>query len=219
MAVIHFNSAHTSVSAATAAGALTVGSSTGFAVGARVWLNGAQQTRLDYNTKTAGWTNGETVTGATSGATATISVLGGAPGAAAGTLILTAVTGTFQAGEALNGSTSGSHVALATAPQYVVTAGGNQFCQITSIPDGTHVNVRKLPDPGNVLEDKAGGGGGGGQSGSAVPQDSGTTGNNIAFPNYGNSDVSGFNAFGGFLDQEPQDIYVTNADNSLRTQA
>lgn len=75
---------------------------------------------LDYNTKTAGWVVGETVSGVISGATGTIdAVVGGAPGGASGTLILTGGNNaTFQAGEFLTGSTSGASIAKATAAQY-----------------------------------------------------------------------------------------------------
>lgn len=82
----------------------------------------SREVRLDYNTKTAGWSVGETVTGASSTATGTIgAVIGGAPGGATGTIILTGVTGTFQPGENLNGSLAGSNVAKATAAQYTVS--------------------------------------------------------------------------------------------------
>lgn len=74
------------------------------------------------------------------------------------------------------------------------------YCKVTSVPDATHVALRHLPDPGKVLEDRNG------------------MGANVSYPNYSNSDISSFNA-GGFLDQEAQQIYVTNADNSLPTKA
>lgn len=81
-----------------------------------------REVRLNYNSKVAGWSVGETVTGASSSASGTISaVIGGAPGAASGTIILTGVTGTFQAAENLNGSISGLAAAVATAAQYTVS--------------------------------------------------------------------------------------------------
>jgi uncharacterized phage protein gp47/JayE len=65
--------------------------------------------RLDYVAKVGiGWTAGETITGAVSGATAVIQVVGGAPGGANGSLILTAVLGAFINGETITGGGSGS---------------------------------------------------------------------------------------------------------------
>lgn len=82
----------------------------------------SREVRLDYTNKTAGWSIGETVTGATSTASGTISaVIGGAPGGASGTIILTGVIGVFQPGEDLNGSLSGSNAADAVAAQYTVS--------------------------------------------------------------------------------------------------
>lgn len=81
-----------------------------------------REVRLNYNTKTAGWAVGETVTGQTSLASGTISsVIGGAPGSASGTIVLTSVSGFFTAGETLDGSVSGVASAKATAAQYGVT--------------------------------------------------------------------------------------------------
>lgn len=82
----------------------------------------SREVRLAYNTKVAGWTVGETVTGASSTATGTISaVIGGAPGGASGTIVLTLVTGTFLANENLNGSLAGAAAAKATAAQFTVS--------------------------------------------------------------------------------------------------
>jgi hypothetical protein len=190
-------SAHAVVSGATSAGLVTVPDSTKFNPGAYAWLSGANQTRLDYNTKTAGWAAGETITGATSGATAVIQVLGGAPGAAAGTLTLTGGNGqTFQAGENLNGSVSGAASAKATGPQYVFQLVGGVYCKVTDCPDATHVGLRIIDDP-NI---------------------DATQGQRVRGPSYGRSDVSAYNA-GGFLDQEEQLIYSVNADNTLPTRA
>lgn len=62
--------------------------------------------RLNYSTRSAAFTLGETITGGTSGATATVTLevfLGGA-----GYLVIGAVAGTFVDGETITGGTSGS---------------------------------------------------------------------------------------------------------------
>lgn len=150
------------VTAATATGYLTVTSAVGLYVGAKGWLSAGSRIQLDYNTKTAGWNIGETVTGETSAATGVISaVVGGAPGGASGSIVLTGVVGTFSAAEVLDGSVSGVASAIATAAQYTVPATQDQV-EITSIASTT-IGVRIIPVPTN---------------GSA--------------PNYGRSDVSAY---------------------------
>ena len=68
------------------------------------------------------WAIGETVTGATSTASGTITaVIGGPPGGVSGTIILTGVSGIFQATELLNGSAAGTGAAKASAAQYTVS--------------------------------------------------------------------------------------------------
>jgi hypothetical protein len=59
---------------------------------------------IDYDNKVAGMVVGDTATGATNGATATLEAIGGA----AGTLILSGVDGFFQDNEVINFSTGGS---------------------------------------------------------------------------------------------------------------
>lgn len=66
---------------------------------------------LDYDTQTGDFTVGQVVTGGTSNATGTISA--DSDGGATGTLTLTGVTGTFQAGEALTDPITGAAVAVA----------------------------------------------------------------------------------------------------------
>src|SRR5579859_6560932 len=96
------NSAHTTVSATTSAGLATVGSSTGFAVGAKVWLNTTSYTLAYTGRGTTAFSG--TVTGGTSGATATVvsdSLAGGMTGA--GVLTISGISGNFVNGEALTG--------------------------------------------------------------------------------------------------------------------
>lgn len=73
---------------------------------------------------------------------------------------------------------------------------GNLYCKVTDVPDGTHVGLRILTDPGTDP----------------------SMGQRNPAPIYSRSDVSAFNSAGGFLDQESQLIYTTASDNSLPTQ-
>lgn len=183
-------SAHTSVSALASSGYATVGSSVGFIPSARVWLSSTTIT-LAYTGRGTSAFSG-TVTGGTSGATATVvsdSLAGGSSGS--GTLTLSGVTGTFQTGETLTGSVAGS--ATAAGPQALTP--NNQYCQVTDVPDSTHVGLRALTDPGTDA----------------------TTGSRVSGPNYGKSNLSSFSlaSGAGSLDQEDQLIYITAADNTL----
>lgn len=83
---------------------------------------------------TAEMEEGETITGGTSGATATVERIirqsGGWSGTAAGYLVLSGITGTFQAAETITGGTSGS----------TATAGGAQAA-ITLPPGGRYRTI------------------------------------------------------------------------------
>lgn len=74
---------------------------------------------IAYNTRTAAFTVGGTLTGVTSGATAVIvKVVVGSPNTI-GTLYIRTITGTFQNNEIINGSTGGSARAQGTTSLYV----------------------------------------------------------------------------------------------------
>lgn len=90
---------------------------------------------------------GETVTGGTSGATATVervAMLDGAwDGSGEGYLVLSGITGTFQAAETITGGTSGG-TASASAPQAAITLPpGGKYRTVTHNFFGTS-NLRRL---------------------------------------------------------------------------
>jgi hypothetical protein len=83
---------------------------------------------LDFNTGTAEIFEGDTVTGGTSGALATIDrviVTSGVwDGSAAGYLVLSSTTGTFSAAETITSSSGGSAKALGSANAVTIPGGG-----------------------------------------------------------------------------------------------
>ena len=91
------------------------------------WVQQTFGSTLVFNTGTAAFTEGTVVTGGTSGATATIQwvvVQSGAwDGSAAGFLVLSGVTGTFQAAETISGS-GGSAKAGGAQAAIALPAGG-----------------------------------------------------------------------------------------------
>lgn len=86
-------------------------------------------TRLGYDGETVAFVDGEAVTGATSGASATIWRVVASETLGEGALLLTGVTGTFQDDETLNGSLGGTAIANG-APDIAVP--GANFGSLTS---------------------------------------------------------------------------------------
>lgn len=102
------------------------GSSTGFVFDGEWFYPDTPDgvTTVNYSDSTGALEDGETVTGGTSGATATVwrDEIGGAPGS--GRLVLINVTGSFSADETVEGSSSGNTVKVVSS---AVVAGGTSF--------------------------------------------------------------------------------------------
>lgn len=116
--------------------------------------------RLDYDQGTSAFTEGETITGAASGATATVDELvlssgSWAGGDAAGYLVLSTVTGTFQDNEAIT-STGGAAVANGANSDYQTA--GKEYLYYDSSTSGVRcrfaTSSRRLvtSDPGQYVK-------------------------------------------------------------------
>jgi uncharacterized phage protein gp47/JayE len=96
-----------------------------------------RQRRIQFNDQTVDFTVGETITGGTSGATATITAIVSDFGAG-GVLAITGVAGTFIPGETLTGSLGGDGTANTSQYDWVTltltlpTAGGGVLASITN---------------------------------------------------------------------------------------
>jgi len=126
------------------------------------------------------WQQGETVTGATSGATATIaSVADDSPADGGGLMTLSNVTGTFQMGERITGGSSGNYATAVAYGAVMTSPKGNGQLGVTNMVDSgldaaACVTVKVPPGGKGGVTPGGGPGGGPPKGGGGSPSTPGT---------------------------------------------